>query len=61
MTTTVKTLMMRLRLQRTAAVAAAVAAERAPSPQANERRMAKEAGANDYVWGAREDIKTLAV
>ena len=43
MTTTLKTLMMRLKLQRTAAAAAAAAvAARAPSPQANERRMAKE-------------------
>ena len=43
MTTTLKTLMMRLKLQRTAAAAAAAAAvvARAPSPQANERRMAK--------------------
>ena len=41
MTTTVKTLMMRLKLQRPAAAAAVVAA-RGPSPQDNQRRMAKE-------------------
>ena len=43
MTTTLKTVMMRLKLQRTAAAAvvAAVVA-RAPSPQANDRRMAKK-------------------
>ena len=42
MTTTLKTLMMRLKLQRTAAAVVAAVAARAPSPQANERRMAKE-------------------
>ena len=41
MTTTVKTLI-RLNLQPLSAVAAAVVAARASSPQANERRMAKE-------------------
>ena len=41
MTTTLKTLM-RLKLQRTAAAAAAAVAARAPSPQANECRLAKE-------------------
>ena len=40
MTTTLKTLMMRLKLHRTAA--AAVVAARAPSPRANERGMAKK-------------------
>ena len=54
MTTTLKTLM-RLKLQRTAAASAAVAA-RAPSPQANEHRMAKETGRNGYVY-TREEIK----
>ena len=43
MTTTLKTLMMRLKLQRTAAAAAVAAvAARAPSPQAKKRRMAKK-------------------
>ena len=56
MTTTLKTLM-RLKLQRTAAASAAVAA-RAPSPQANEHRMAKETGGNGYVYtSTREEIK----
>ena len=50
---------MRLRLQRTAAAAAAVAA-RAPSPQANERRMATENTAA-YREQGREEIETLAV
>ena len=41
--TTLETLMMRLKLQRTAAAAGVDAlAARAPSPQANERRMAKK-------------------
>ena len=51
--------MMRLKLQRTAAAAAAVAA-RAPSPPANELRMAKETGGNGYVYEGKK-IKTLAV
>ena len=55
MTTTLKTLM-RLKLQRTAAASAAVAA-RAPSPQANEHRMAKETGRNGYDVYTREEIK----
>ena len=54
MTTTLKTLM-RLKLQRTAAASAAVAA-RAPSPQANEHRMARETGRNGYVY-TWEEIK----
>ena len=53
--TTLKTLM-RLKLQRTAAASAAVAA-RAPSPQANEHRTAKETGRNGYYVYTREEIK----
>ena len=61
MTTTLKTMLMRLKLQRTAAAAAAVMA-RAPSPQANERRMAKETQAETatYREQGRGEIKKLA-
>ena len=49
MTTTLKTLMMRLKLQRRAAAAAVAAvAARAPSPQAKEGRMAKKEKAATY-------------
>ena len=61
MTTTLKTMLMRLKLQRTAAAAAAVMA-RAPSPQANGRRMAKETQEKTatYREQGRGEIKTLA-
>ena len=42
MTTTLETLIMRLKLLQMAAAAAAAVAAKAPSPQANERRMVKE-------------------
>ena len=50
MTTTLKTLMTRLKLKRTAAAAAAAVVARAPSPQANERRMAKETQAETATY-----------
>ena len=57
MTTTLKTLMTRLKLKRTAAAAAAAVVARAPSPQANERRMAKETGGNGCVYTRDEKEK----
>ena len=54
--------MIRLKLQRTAAAAAVAVVPRAPSPQANERRMAKETQAETATYRERgEEIKTLAV